>query len=167
MNGQLLFLHFPADRRVRPCQSAAHRGWTCLLAAVIFSLCPLDGVHAPLCNPKQLNSRSLSAVLKCPATRCTQQQHLNEEAAQFKWCRLTYGPEREKWEAEIEGGWGGQSVQMMLNNILYFFFPLCILLCALHLFIYLFYTAPVQRFDWLWNHRNAFKCHMWTFPSSL
>lgn len=148
MNGQLLFLHFPADRRVGPCQSAAHRGWTCLLAAVIFSLCPLDGVHAPLCNPKQLNSRSLSAVLKCPATRCTQQQHLNEEAAQFKWCRLTYGPEREKWEAEIEGGWGGQSVQMMLNNILYFFFS------ALYspmrsTFIYLFILYSPSAAFWL------------------
>lgn len=145
MNNQLLSLHVPADNC--PCHSAAHWGeergglnmFTC--GSYFPSLCPLDGEHTPLlCNPKQLNSQSLSAVLKCPATRCTQQQHLNEEeAARSKWCRIAYEPERERLrvrvrEREVRGRNRGRMRRAIGSNACIIF---CIyfLLCPLHLFI--------------------------------
>lgn len=69
------------------------------LLSVIFSVCPLDGKHAPPQDAQWLNSQSLTAVLKLPAT---QPQHLNEEAAQFKRCRLT---DRERSERHTERMW--------------------------------------------------------------
>lgn len=98
----LEILHFLAEPFVFLVNLQHIAAGTCSLLSVIFSVCPLDGKHAPPQDAQRLNSQSLTAVLKCPATRCTQPQHLNEEAAQFKRCRLT---DRERSERHTERMW--------------------------------------------------------------